>query len=445
MATVFKFKADGSGFTRGLEKMRGQVGKFSKSAGGSLLKVFAGGALIAGIKGFIDQMDRIGKLSKRLDVSVETIQRLGHAASLTGSSMEEIVNSITRLDRKVAGGGTATTAEALRKLGLEAEKFSSLSIEDKVIELSNSFLSAEERGVAFAALFTLLEDDAKKLIPLFEEGGDAIKEMFESSSVASAQTIKNMENINDAMTTFKNQAAGVASTAIDMFVNLSSALGDAVYQMTSLNLAFYRSLEILRGGGGDYITPEINDPDGKFGPKANTSEDDTATKKDGDAAEKMMQTRLDKYRTTQKKMAMAKVAYEKLGEDATAVEREKAWGKYQDLKKQAWDEYVNKLLDDVALAGKDNDKVISDKDEKDKKEKEGRDDAIANFESMKKTDITASSGVAASSLASIGGGGGAYAYNNDDALSEQKQTNALLDQMIEAIKAGSPDGGQPPL
>ena len=95
MALSFSFRADGSQYSRGLDKMRAQTKAFSASIGGMLKGLFAGAALI-GIKRFADELDRIGKISKQLNISTESLQRLAFVSDLAGTGVETLAKALSK-------------------------------------------------------------------------------------------------------------------------------------------------------------------------------------------------------------------------------------------------------------------------------------------------------------------------------------------------------------
>ena len=70
-------------FQSGMAKMRNVSNTTAskiKGAFGGIGAMLAGGALLAGMRSFGNEMDRIGKLAKRLNTTPEDIQRVAYAA-----------------------------------------------------------------------------------------------------------------------------------------------------------------------------------------------------------------------------------------------------------------------------------------------------------------------------------------------------------------------------
>src|SRR5687768_10495326 len=105
---------DNSQLHAGAAKAQGIVSGFAartKATLGKALTSDVGGALgsfsaalgsLAGLKSVIDGFDRLNDLSVQLDTSVESLQRLGGMAKLSGSDVETLVKGVSKLTRSLA-------------------------------------------------------------------------------------------------------------------------------------------------------------------------------------------------------------------------------------------------------------------------------------------------------------------------------------------------------
>jgi len=211
MATVdVKFGGSSRELQAEAKKAERSVERFTTKAKVDLKSVALAGAgalglteLSSGISELLSEFDKVGKFATRLDTAAESIQRLGVVAELNGASMDEIVNALTRFERKLASGGSTITS-ALDELQLSAQQLEAASPERKLELIADAFASAPNRGKAFAALFSLLEDDAKKLIPLLENGGDAIRRLANDVDVLAEADVRSIEAFNDEFTKLQN-------------------------------------------------------------------------------------------------------------------------------------------------------------------------------------------------------------------------------------------------
>ena len=210
MSFSFKFSADGSEFTRGLSKMKGEVKAFAKSAGGMMLGAFAARAGLSGLRKMGDELDRIGKLAQRFDTSATSIQQLGHAAELNGANFERLSKAMTDANRMAeeAIGGNKRAADAFDAMGVSVEEFLGMGLEEQVGAMADGFLEAESKAMGFEAASALMGMSSKELIPLLRQGSVAIKEQGETAGTASEKMVRQAQAFNDAMTNLKSKVFG---------------------------------------------------------------------------------------------------------------------------------------------------------------------------------------------------------------------------------------------
>ena len=210
MSFSFKFSADGSEFTRGLSKMKGEVKAFAKSAGGMMLGAFAARAGLSGLRKMGDELDRIGKLAQRFDTSATSIQQLGHAAELNGANFERLSKAMTDANRMAeeAIGGNKRAADAFDAMGVSVEEFLGMGLEEQVGAMADGFLEAESKAMGFEAASALMGMSSKELIPLLRQGSAAIKEQGETAGTASEKMVRQAQAFNDAMTNLKSKVFG---------------------------------------------------------------------------------------------------------------------------------------------------------------------------------------------------------------------------------------------
>lgn len=184
---------------------------------GSLGPALAGFLAVGGISRLIQDFDRIGKLAIRFGESAETIQRVSHAANLAGANIEQVAKAMQQATRyaQEAIDGNAEYAEAFDRLGINVQKFISMSLEDRLKAFASGFNNAKTEGEGFNALMSVLGSRvAGELIPLFRQGGDAMEEAFNQVNPASQKTIDNIQKLNDRWTTLKAAAAGPLATIV---------------------------------------------------------------------------------------------------------------------------------------------------------------------------------------------------------------------------------------
>ena len=425
MSFSFKFSADGSEFTRGLSKMKGEVKAFAKSAGGMMLGAFAARAGLSGLRKMGDELDRIGKLAKRFDTSAESVQRLGHAAELNGANFEKLAKGMSNANRMAqeALNGNKRAAASFDAMGVSASEFIGMGLDEQVGALADGFILAEQNVRGLDAGAQVFGVSARELIPLLKQGSAAIKEQGETAGVASNKLVKQAEAFNDAMTNLKSKVFGFFAEFADkiqkvtpMFVlfkdvfqnSVTFVIQAAVIQVGQL----WEALKKLTGG----------DFSGAFDSMA-------------DGGDKL------------------KAAFKELG-DANAGSVDKAFEALRDADIQ---ERVSLRAETSGRKKRKDDQEKAAIDEGKRKTNEKLDDALRKAEveaakqaerDQKKRDSEmgglkrggVESGVISSSLRSIGGGGSAV-VTRDPALQIAKRSERIL-ELIAANTAAARDDNE---
>jgi hypothetical protein len=154
---------------------------------------------LSGLKSVIDDFDRLNDLSIQLDTSVESLQRLGVMAKLSGSDVETLVKGVSKLTRSLADAeNSEKTSEALKQLGVNASKLRSMSLEEQIMALSEAFISARNRGEGFAEVFDLMGRNGAELIPLLMQGREELQAMADTP-VLSQEQVQRLAEFNDQL------------------------------------------------------------------------------------------------------------------------------------------------------------------------------------------------------------------------------------------------------
>ena len=207
MAAVFKFKADGSQYSRGLNQMRDQTKKFSASVGTMLKGAFAF-AGIAGIKRLMSEMDRIQKLSLRFGISAEAIQRMGFAAEQGGASMEILAKGLANANRMAveATRGIKTYERAFADLNINAHEFIKLDQEEQFMVLADAVRYATDQNKAMAASQTIMGRAAMEMRAMMLKGSEGYREVTDGLKTMTQEQVDAAAAANDAINKFTTNA-----------------------------------------------------------------------------------------------------------------------------------------------------------------------------------------------------------------------------------------------
>lgn len=161
---------DGSGWEAGLNKLHRSTAQFAGSLKTIALQAFGLFTVGEAIKRTVEYGERLIDTSRRLGVSVETLQEFTFAARQSGSSMEALTGFIERLNSARIDPQKAASFKAL---GITGEDLKSLQIEDLMMKISaNVRLRSSQEiigplrqvgGRGAGELIPMLKDDMAKL------------------------------------------------------------------------------------------------------------------------------------------------------------------------------------------------------------------------------------------------------------------------------------------
>jgi len=236
---------DVSGLDRAAAKAEGIVGKLGKSigvAGVTHLAAYAAAATAAGLAlgahltaKSLETIDVQSKLAHRLNGTVAELQGLVHAGDLAGVSQETLAQNIGKMNQRLAEAartGQGPAYEALRRLGLSAQDFLALPVDERMATLADRF---KELGYTTAQQADVLRQfgiRGQEIINLFEGGGDAIRDAakdvkafgVEVSDIDAAA----IEAANDAWTTARLTFTGIGNQLAVQLAPIIKAVGDSL-------------------------------------------------------------------------------------------------------------------------------------------------------------------------------------------------------------------------
>jgi hypothetical protein len=189
------------------------------------LAVFGAGAIGAGVGVFAlvqkvaVGMDKIAKLSTRVGVTSKTLQKLKHAAELSGTSLDEMVTGMRRLAAAAfdATKGSKSAKEAFSELGIEVKqqngdlKKNETLLRETLIAMSQ--MTDKTKRAALAQ--KLFGRAGTSLLPMLQGGAFGITKMMKEAEdlglVMTDKAMKGAEDFNDEMLRLKAMIGGFAA------------------------------------------------------------------------------------------------------------------------------------------------------------------------------------------------------------------------------------------
>jgi len=164
------------------------------------------GAFASLVKSSIDAADHINDLSKKTGIAVDVLGGIGFAAAQAGSNLDSVSDALGKLNKTIAeaGSGNKEAIAAFRSLNIEFEDTpKKLRSADKVlIDLASKFETFADSPEKAAQALAFFKKSGADMIPLLDDGGDALRqniEYFRKYSGMSQELAEKSDAFNDAL------------------------------------------------------------------------------------------------------------------------------------------------------------------------------------------------------------------------------------------------------
>ena len=253
--------ANTASFDRGMSSADRRLTRFGRNMTRVLTAMAASGAvaLVAMTRNSLATIDAQAKLAKQTGTTVASIQTLTHAGALAGVSMGEMANNVSQLNRRLGEAalhGTGTAKRALDSLGISVESLLDLDAAQRFEVISDALSGLGSEAEQSAAAYDLFGRAGATMVPLLQEGGDAIRaarlELEEFGSLVSEVEKKQIEAANDAVTRLGLAFQGLSNQlAVEFAPTLEStatAIGDFIVEQEDLIEVAGKAATIIGGG-----------------------------------------------------------------------------------------------------------------------------------------------------------------------------------------------------
>jgi len=217
---------------KGIGRALGRVGK-------SLLSFKAGLIAVAGVAGMglmikssIQVIDKLGKVSSKLGVTSQELQRFRFAAKLAGVEETALDMGLQRFIRRVgeAAQGTGEAKDALKKMGIQLTNSngSVRSATDLLGQVSEALKNTKDPAERLRLAFKLFDSEGVAMVNMLKNGKTALNStMMEADKlgfVLSDKVVAASQRVNDAFFKMTQSLAGVKN-------NLVGSLAPALERM----------------------------------------------------------------------------------------------------------------------------------------------------------------------------------------------------------------------
>lgn len=212
-ATVQTFKALGS------------------TVAGFFAGIAAGAVSINGFFNAIDHLDRLDELSAKTGISTEELSKLGYAAKLTGTDLEDLNGAFDKLAKNAvkALDPTSKQAEIFKALGVEVKDSNGnlKTTDDLIKDVATAFKQLNDDTLEAAAAQELFGKSGAGLLEFLNLGADGLAEMgqkaTELGAVFDEETTKAAADLKDE---FDNLKTITGALLVDVLRPLIPVLKD---------------------------------------------------------------------------------------------------------------------------------------------------------------------------------------------------------------------------
>ncbi|WP_254513844.1 hypothetical protein [Anatilimnocola floriformis] len=195
-------------------------------AAGATVAIAAIGALTGAIKSAFQSLqqlvsdgfgslDQLGDVAKKIGISAASLVVLQLAADQSGSNVEDLNASLTKMVRNISEaarqGGPA--AAALAQIGLDAQQLARLKPEDQVKAIADGLSKLGNAGDRLSIINDIFGKTGSSLNELLQGGGKGIDEFREKASrlglLFSDGEIAQVQNAQDAYSLFGKSLQGL--------------------------------------------------------------------------------------------------------------------------------------------------------------------------------------------------------------------------------------------
>ena len=217
--------------TERLERRQRRLRHVSNAVGGAMRKIgrigkrvfqglaIASSAAVVGLanlfKKTADYGDELAKTSRRLGITVESLEELRFIAERSGVEIPVLEKSIQKVQIALGEAARNTKgpyAQAFKELGINFRQFGKLKPEEQIEELARQFgklTSQTERTYLANRIFG---EEGIKIIQILEAGGDGVASLrdrfHELSGSMGTDGAMAAEAFNDSLTDLKQQVGG---------------------------------------------------------------------------------------------------------------------------------------------------------------------------------------------------------------------------------------------
>ncbi len=178
----------------------------------------AGGAVVAGMtmaaKSYAEAAHQVEILSAKTGLSFEATQRYGHAAEVTGSSIEGLGTAIKMMDKVIAGAeaGTKASVKTLGQLGLTIDDIKNKNPDEQFETIALAIAAIPDPAMRSTAAVQMFGRAGTDILPMLAEGADGLKKLTDAAVVMSDEQVRAGAVLQDSIEHMQASFKGLVNT-----------------------------------------------------------------------------------------------------------------------------------------------------------------------------------------------------------------------------------------
>ena len=263
-ANVARLQRDMNSATNTIQRTTQSMTRMFKGVATAFAGMFSVRAIQGAINETLKMADATAKLSQQVGVSVEQLSSYQHAANLSGTSIQNVGNSLGRLSRNMlnAQRGTGEAQKSFEALGISVVDASGkLRASDAVMgDIADRFAQMEDGADKTAMAMEIFGRSGRELIPMLNQGRGGLEEMRKEADrlglTMSTQMAQQAERVNDNFTRMRGGLKGLTIQIVDgvlptleNLTNIFADFGDKQGEAKQASESLAAGLKLLASSG----------------------------------------------------------------------------------------------------------------------------------------------------------------------------------------------------
>ncbi len=233
-------------FTTGMKRMRGETRKFRKQVsattglvkklGLALIGVAGARAMGRFISGQLKAIDSLAKVSRKLGLTTEALAGFRLAAELTGVNTQTLDMALQRMSRRLAEAsmGTGEAKDALKELGINAERLAGLGTEQAFLKIADAISKVENPMQRLRLAFKIWDSEGVAMVNTAALGSKGLarlkQQAIDMGLAMSGDAAAGVVRANDAILVLKKSFVGLGRTLVVEFAEPLAKAGKFLTQ-----------------------------------------------------------------------------------------------------------------------------------------------------------------------------------------------------------------------